>query len=106
MPVIDQSRRFGGAGDYGRRRRIIVVRLDATLAGFVVDEVTELLRVTSDRVRAAPDLAGEDARVIDRVANLARDGRMILLMDPRELLDRAERDLLAAITPEDAGALP
>jgi len=35
--------------------------------------------------------------VFDRVANLEADGRMILIVEPRELLDRAERDMLGAM---------
>ena len=46
--------------------------------------------------RPAPELAADRSRVIDRIANIEVEGRMILLLDARELLDRTERDLLAA----------
>ena len=45
----------------------------------------------------APELSADGVRVFDRVVRLERDGRMILLVDPRALLDRAERDLLVVI---------
>jgi purine-binding chemotaxis protein CheW len=44
--------------------------------------------------------------LFDRVATVARDGRMILLMDPKTLLDRAERDVLAAITAARPASAP
>ncbi|MET0429974.1 MAG: chemotaxis protein CheW [Microvirga sp.] len=97
VPVIDQRRRFALADGAGRRARVIVVDVDGAPAGFIVDAASEILSVPDERIRATPELAaGEDA-VIDRIATLDADGRMILLIDPRALLDRAERDLLQAM---------
>jgi purine-binding chemotaxis protein CheW len=102
VPVIDQGRRFLGEATSGKRRRVVVVALDGTLAGFVVDMVSEVVRLPSDALRPAPELGGESTRVFDRVATLEGSERMILIVSPAELLDRAERDLLAAMT----GAAP
>ncbi len=66
-------------------------------AGFVVDTVSEVLKIPQSQLRTTPDLAAEGSQVIDRIANIEVEGRMILLLNPRELLDRAERDLLAAM---------
>jgi purine-binding chemotaxis protein CheW len=97
VPVIDQRRRFAVADGAGRRARVVVVVVDGAHAGFVVDAASEILSVPEERIRATPELAAGDAPVIDRIATLDADGRMILLVDPRELLDRAERDLLQAM---------
>jgi purine-binding chemotaxis protein CheW len=51
-----------------------------------------------------PELTADGAQLFDRVANIEGAGRMILLIDPKELLDRAERDVLAAIAAEVASA--
>jgi purine-binding chemotaxis protein CheW len=99
VPVIDQRRRFLGEPATGKRRRVIVVALGETLAGFVVDMVTEVRRIPTDEVRAAPALGGIDTRVFDRVAAPDGAARMILIVEPGELLDHAERDLLAAMAP-------
>jgi purine-binding chemotaxis protein CheW len=97
VPIIDQRQRFDvQPSRSGRRERVIVVTIDRMQAGFVVDGVSEVLRVPVGQLRPAPELAGDRSRVIDRIANIEVDGRMILLLDSRELLDRAERDLLAA----------
>lgn len=98
VPVIDQRRRFDAplsASD--RKSRIIVVRIGKGLAGFVVDGVSEVLKVDVDQLRASPELTSKQSRVIDRIANLELDGRMILLVDPQELLDQAEQDMIAAM---------
>jgi purine-binding chemotaxis protein CheW len=98
VPVIDQRRRFKLEGPGERRReRVVVVRIDRMQAGFVVDAVSEVLRVPHAPLRPTPDLAAEGSQVIDRIANIEVEGRMILLLDPRALLDRAEKDLLAAM---------
>lgn len=98
VPVIDQRRRFEtkSAGT-DRKSRIIIVRIGKSLAGFVVDGVSEVLSVSVDQLRASPQLTSTQSKVIDRIANLEQDGRMILLINPQELLDRAERDMVAAM---------
>jgi purine-binding chemotaxis protein CheW len=98
VPVIDQRRRFRFEGQGERRReRIVVVRIDRMYAGFVVDTVSEVLKIPQSQLRTTPDLAAEGSQVIERIANIEVEGRMILLLNPRELLDRAEKDLLAAM---------
>lgn len=98
VPVIDQRRRFKFEGQGERRReRIVVVRIDQMQAGFVVDAVSEVLSIPQNQLRPTPDLAADGSQVIDRIANIEVEGRMVLLLDPRELLDRAEKDLLAAM---------
>lgn len=102
IPVIDQRRRFQVAGHaQGLRERILVVRIDDMQAGFVVDSVSEVLKIPQDQLRTTPDLAADGSQIIDRIANLEHEGRMILLLDPRELLDRTEKDLLAALSNTD-----
>lgn len=98
VPVIDQRRRFDApASRGGGKSRIVVVRIGKSLAGFVVDGVSEVLSVNSAQLRASPELASRQSKVIPRIANLEQDGRMILLVDPQELLDRAEQDMIAAM---------
>jgi len=98
VPVIDQRRRFQFEGRGERRReRILVVRIDQMQAGFLVDRVSEVLSIPQSQLRRTPDLAADESQVIDRIANIEVEGRMILLLNPRELLDKAEKDLLATI---------
>lgn len=105
VPVIDQRRRFtlDRTGER-RRERIVVVRIDQIQAGFVVDTVSAVLSIPKSQLRPTPDLAAGGSEVIDRIANIEVEGRMILLLNPRELLNRAERDLLATLS--EGGAEP
>ncbi|HEX8838887.1 MAG TPA: chemotaxis protein CheW [Sphingomicrobium sp.] len=98
VPIIDQRQRFESTtSERGRKARIIVVRVGNGMAGFMVDDVSEVLGVHADKLRRSPELAQQESNVIDRVANLEHEGRMILVIDPQALLDRAEQDMVAAM---------
>ncbi len=95
LPVIDQRRRFDlPAIEDGTRRRIVVVRTKQHRAGVIVDSVTDILTSSSDAIDPAPDLTGEATRLVSGILNLEAAGRIVLLLDPAELLTRAERGLL------------
>jgi purine-binding chemotaxis protein CheW len=97
LPVIDQRQRFDfPASDAGEAKRLVVVRIGDTVAGFIVDGVSEVLRVASDAIDPPPDVV-VPARVLEGVINLEAAGRMILLLDPSQLLSRAEQGLLDAL---------
>ncbi len=97
VPVVDQRQRFAVPGaPPPRGRRIIVVTLGEVQVGFAVDSVTEVLALPDAALQPAPALAGE-AGGVSHVASPAGDDRMVLLVQPQALLDRVERDLLAAL---------
>lgn len=97
-PVIDQARRFGAAAQAGASgRRVLVARVGGLKAGFLVDGVSEILSLTPDQIDEASDLLSDARGAFDRVATLEGGARVILLVDPKALLDRAEADLLAGL---------
>ena len=86
-------------------RRVLVARVDGGLVGFAVDAVEALVDIPADRLAETPELAREAGRLFDRVAQVDVDGRPVLLVNPQELLDQAERDVLAGLAaggPESA----
>jgi len=95
VPLIDQRRRFAVSGaPANRQQRIIVANVDDLVAGFIVDAVEQILSLSVEALRATPELAAADAQIFDRIAALDLDGRLVLLVDPRQLLDQAERDIV------------
>jgi purine-binding chemotaxis protein CheW len=104
LPIVDQRLRFNAVtGQPERKARVIVLTIGEIQAGFIVDSVSEILDVPCSAIAPAPVLPGENTQTFDRVAARGADGGMILLINPEELLQKAERDLLDAFTP-DAGA--
>ena len=100
VPIVDLRRRLelAGAEDVKERKgtqRILVLSFDGEPTGFLVDGVSEVLRLASEAIKPAPDVSSEQMKLIDRIANLDRLGRMILLVNPAQLLDRVEADVLA-----------
>lgn len=89
LPVVDQRRRFGMPPFEGTGQRLIVVRTEHHRAGLIVDGVSEVMSVRSVTIEPPPELAGAGTRLVDGVINAGRD-RMILLLDPTELLTRTE----------------
>ncbi len=100
VPVVDQHSRFGSeqtAGEGDGRRRVVVVTVDDRPVGFIVDAVSEIVSLAPDQIEATPSLTAGAGELFSRVASLDDGARLILLIEPRELLDRVERDLLASV---------
>ena len=104
LPVVDQRRRFDLPPLAGDRQgqRLVVVRSERHRAGLIVDAVSEVLRTPTDAIEPAPDLTGETARLVLGVVNFGDRARMVLVLDPSELLSRAERGLLDKFDAEAA----
>ena len=95
VPVIDQRRRLDlPAAARNPRQRIIVITFDGLKAGFLVDAVSQLLKIPVAAIGPAPELSEEQFRLISRVANLEDQDRMILIVDAPQLLNRDELGLL------------
>jgi purine-binding chemotaxis protein CheW len=107
LPVVDQRRRFDmPVVESNAARRLVVVRTEQHRAGLIVDSVTEVLRCSPQSIKPAPDLTGEALGLVRSVINLEQAGRMLLLLDPSELLSRAERGLLDAFRKDTAAKEP
>ena len=101
LPVVDQRRRFDmTVMAMGLNRRLVVVRTEQHRAGLIVDSVSEVLRCSPDLIKPAPDLTGDALGIVHSVINLEASDRMVLLLDPSELLTRTERGLLDSFSKE------
>jgi purine-binding chemotaxis protein CheW len=97
LPVVDQRRRFDmPAAEQLERRRLVVVRTERHRAGLIVDGVSDVLRVPKDSVEPPPDLTEQIARLVRGVINLDESQRIVLVLDPSELLTPAEQERLDA----------
>jgi purine-binding chemotaxis protein CheW len=96
VPVIDLRRRFElTPKEQAGGRRILVLAVNSGKAGFLVDGVSEIMKVPAGAIRPSPELSAEQARLIGRVANIEAQDRMILLVDPAQLLNQVEGAVLA-----------
>ena len=96
VPIVDLRRRFDvGAAENAGSQRIIMLAIGEIIAGFLVDSVSAVMKVEIDAIRPAPELSADQMRLISRVINLEAKGQMILLVDPTQLLNQVEADVLA-----------
>jgi purine-binding chemotaxis protein CheW len=53
------------------------------------------MKAPIDAICPAPELSPEQMRLISRLVKLEASGQLILIVDPAQLLDQVEADLLA-----------
>ena len=96
VPIVDLRRRFDLSGtEQLGSRRILILAIGGVIAGLLVDSVSRIMKVPIDSICPAPELSPEQMRLISRLVNLEASGQLILLVDPAQLLDQVEADLLA-----------
>jgi purine-binding chemotaxis protein CheW len=98
LPVVDQRRRFQlPDAERNDRQRIMVFAIAGVRTGFIVDSVSEVLKIPRSAIVPAPDLAQDGDNAVERIANLADAKRIILMVNVDRLLSRHEvADLKAA----------
>jgi purine-binding chemotaxis protein CheW len=102
LPVIDQRTRLGMAGiERNDRQRIMVYLLSGVRTGFIVDSVAEVLRIPRQQIDPAPDLSAEQGRLINRVAKLDGDKRLVMLIEPDHLLQSREVQAMESWNSQD-----
>ncbi len=94
VPIVNLRKRFGlPAKEYDKNTRIIVVDLNGKTVGFIVDSVSEVLRVSKSVVEPPPDLvSGIDSEYITGIAKL--DDRLLILLDLEKILTAEEKQTL------------
>lgn len=96
LPVVELRRQFGlEVQDRNDRQRILVLSVGGTRTGFIVDSVTEVLRVPASVMETAPRMSEDANRLIASVAKLETGKRMLLVLDASALV---AQDTLADIS--------
>jgi purine-binding chemotaxis protein CheW len=98
LPVIDQRARLGLEPLVRNdRQRIMVYTLGGLRTGFIVDSVAEVLRIPRAHIEPAPVLSDEQGRLIRQVAKLDGSRRLVMMIDPEQLLGSQEAGALARL---------
>jgi purine-binding chemotaxis protein CheW len=96
VPVVDMRIKFNvGAVTYDTFTVVIVLNINNHTIGMVVDSVSDVVTLTPDQIKPAPDLgatvSGEYLRGLGTVGD-----RMLIMLDIDRLLGSEEMGLLAA----------
>ncbi|MBI3579895.1 MAG: chemotaxis protein CheW [Ignavibacteriales bacterium] len=97
LPIIDLRRRFGmQRKEHDKNTRIVVVELGGKVIGFVVDAVSEVLRIPRSVTEAPPSIVGGvNAEYITAVGKL--EDRLLILLDLERVLVEEEKQALKAV---------
>lgn len=97
IPIIDLRTRLGmEKKDHDKNTRIIVVEIEKRTIGFVVDSVSEVLRIPKGITEPPPELvAGIEADYITAVAKL--ENRLLIMLDLDRILTKDEKRLVENI---------
>jgi len=97
IPIVDMRSRFGlESKEHDKYTRIIVIEIDMIIVGFVVDSVSEVLRIPANSVQPPPPVvAGMDSDYIDGVGKL--EDRLLILLNLDSLLDNEEMEALSGV---------
>ena len=90
IPVIDFRKRFNmDSREEGKDTRIIVTNISGKILGFIVDSVSEVLRIPTSSIEPPPPIvAGIESEYINGVGKL--DDRLLILINLDRLLSDSE----------------
>lgn len=95
VPIVDLRLKFNCAvADYDSFTVVIILHLHQRIVGVVVDSVSDVMGLTPDQMRSAPDIES----IIDPVSIIglgALDDRMLILIDIEKLMSSNDMALTA-----------
>lgn len=95
IPVIALRKRIGLEDrPHDKQTRIVVVEVNGTVLGFIVDSVSEVLRIPADTVEPPPRLGKIEREYVSGVGKL--DNRLLILLDVDRLMSDSEQALMQA----------
>ncbi len=94
IPVIDLRIKLGLASiKHGKDTRVVVTEINNQTVGFVVDQVSEVLRIPRNITEAPPSMvAGINSEYITAVGKL--EDRLLILLDLEKVLTKEEKQKL------------
>ena len=93
IPIVDLRIKFHlGTVEYNQLTVVVILNIGHRMVGVVVDSVSDVLSLTPEQIRPAPNLAaGLDSRYITGLGTVGE--RMLILVDIEKLMCSSEMDL-------------
>ncbi len=90
IPIIDMRKRLDlGSKPYDKDTRITVVEIENRIVGFIVDSVSEVIRIEKSITEPPPPMVSNiNSDFITAIAKL--DNRLLILLDLNEILNSEE----------------
>lgn len=95
IPIIDLRKRFDLPADVGPKTRIIIAEVEKRIAGFVVDDVIDIISLARASLMPPPRMVkGVEAEYLDGMADIKGDLLFIINLD--RMLNSEEKSSLDA----------
>jgi len=95
IPVVALRKRFGISREPADgQTRIVVLEVQSTILGFIVDSVPEVLRIPNSAVVPPPRFGTMEREYVSGVAKL--DDRLLILLDVDRILTGQENEIAVA----------
>lgn len=90
IPVVDLRKKLGfPSKEHDKSTRIIVVELEGIVLGFIVDSVSEVLRIPSSTIEPPPSIIrGIESEFIEGVGKL--EDRLLILLELKKIFTTTE----------------
>ena len=98
IPVVSMRKKFGLQDlDNSSQTRIVVMDINGELMGFIVDSVSEVIRISGSEIQPPPNVVsgGIDQECITGVINQAE--RLLVLLDLERLFSQEEKKLISEL---------
>lgn len=98
IPIISMRRKFGlMETENDNQTRIMVMDIEGELMGFIVDSVSEVIRISGSEIQPSPAVVAEgiDQECIAGVINQAE--RLLVLLDLEKMFSNDEKSLFGSL---------
>jgi purine-binding chemotaxis protein CheW len=98
VPVLDLKKRFGlPLVERPPKARILITEIETQRVGLLVDTVSDILWVPTERIDPPPPMVAQISGVfVQGVAKLEKE-RLLIILDLEEILSRSERQELQSL---------
>lgn len=95
LPVVNLAKRFDmGEPTFNKKTKILVAKVEDNYAGFIVNDVSEIIRVSESEIEASPSILSSDVSAyLKKVA--IKEGKLISIIDLEKILNCNEIKRLA-----------
>ncbi|MCH7886792.1 MAG: chemotaxis protein CheW [Candidatus Marinimicrobia bacterium] len=97
IPIIDLRKRFHmPEREHDKQTRIVVGEIDGRTVGFIVDAVSEVIRLPANTVEPPPSIVSDEkSQYISGVGKL--EDRLLMLLDIDKILTGSDKEKLLAM---------
>ncbi len=99
VPIVDMRIKFNlGEAEYNQFTVVIILNVAGRVVGMVVDSVSDVIQLTTEQVRPAPDFSSStfDTKYITGLGTI--DSRMLILVDIEKLMSGSDMALMEQAT--------